>query len=178
MTEKQKLILFSAAAAEAQGLIALLTNSFHVFFGFSGPYTVIGLVEIFYNYATRAITGEVPYRDYPVEYPILGFVVFLIPRLFVSSFFAYRIAFGIELLLFNAAAVFLVARHVAATEGIDRVPGRLAWYTAFFACLCPLLMGPYDLAPMAVAFAAAAFWFSGRNTLGGVTAGINWPIEL
>jgi hypothetical protein len=178
MTEKRRIFAISAAAAGAHGLIALVTNSSPAAFGASGPYTVIGLVEIFYNYAARAANGQVPYRDYLVEYPILGFLVFLIPRLLVSTFFAYRIAYGVQLLLFNAAAVFLVARHVAATEGFERVPSRLGWYTAFFTCLCPFLMGPYDLAPMAVAFAAATFWFSGRDALGGVTAGLGFLMKI
>jgi hypothetical protein len=34
----------------------------------------------------------------------------------------------------------------------------------------PLLIGRYDLAPMALGFAAAHWWFSGRNALGGMTA--------
>jgi hypothetical protein len=136
------------------------------------------MLEIAFDYATLAVNGQVPYRDYLVEYPILGFLVFLIPRLFVADFAGYRIAYGVQLLLFNAVAVFLVARHVAKTEGIDRVPSRLAWYTGFFASLCPLLMGPYDLAPMAVAFAAAHFWFSGRNVAGGVLAGMGFLLKI
>jgi hypothetical protein len=39
-------------------------------------------------------------------------------------------------------------------------------------CLAPLLIGRFELAPMAVAFAAADGWFSGRRVLGGVTAAL------
>ena len=41
--------------------------------------------EIYYDYASRAVRGEIPYRDYLVEYPILSFPLFLIPRLVVSD---------------------------------------------------------------------------------------------
>ena len=178
MSERQRILALAGAAAGLQGLIALVTNSFRIFFGAFGPYSVTGMVEIFFDYAGRPMHGQVPYRDYLVEYPILGFLLFLIPRLFVSSFSGYRIAFGVQLLLFNAAAVFLLARRIAEEEGIAVVPSRLAWYTAFFASLCPLLMGPYDLAPMAVAFAAAHTWFLRRNALGGFLAGVGVLLKI
>jgi hypothetical protein len=178
MTANQKVLAISAAAAGAHCLIALVTNSFRIFFGVFGPFCVTGMLEIFFDYANHAVNGQVPYRDYLIEYPILGFLVFLIPRLFASEFAAYRIAFGMQLLLFNAVAVYLVARHVWKAEGVERVASRLAWYTAFFASLCPLLMGPYDLAPMAVAFAAAHLWFGGHSALGGATAAVGFLMKI
>jgi hypothetical protein len=178
MTEQQKVISISVAAAVAQGLIALVTNVFPIFFGTYGPHVVTGMLDVYYDYTTRAMQGAVPYRDYVIEYPILGFLTCAIPLLFVSGYTEYRIGLGVELLLFNAAAVYLAARQVAAEEGIARVPSRLAWYTAFFGSLCPLLMGPYDLAPMAVAFAAALAWFHRRNALGGFLAGVGVLMKI
>jgi hypothetical protein len=178
MSKQRSILVLTAAAAILHALIALITNSFRPFFGVFGPFSVTGMLEIFFEYANRAMQGQVPYRDYLVEYPPLAFLVFLIPRLFVTRFTAYRVAFGLLLLVFNAVAVFLVARHVERTEGLERVPGRLAWYTGYFASLCPLLMGPYDLAPMAVAFAAADFWFAGWNALGGVLAGLGVLLKV
>jgi hypothetical protein len=178
MTEGRKVAVIAAATAGVHALIACVTNSYRVFFGTFGPNSVTGMLEIFFDYAERAMNGQVPYRDYLIEYPVLAFVIFLIPRLFVATFSGYRVAFGVELLLFNSVAVFLVARHVAKEEGIARVPSRLAWYTAFFASLCPLLMGPYDLAPMALAFAAAHAWFGRRNALGGFLAGLGVLVKI
>ncbi len=178
LSESRRILAVSAVAVGVQCLIALITNSNRIFFGTYGPYSVTGMLEIFFHYATRALRGEVPYRDYLVEYPLLGFLVFLIPRLLVSDLFSYRIVYGLQLLLFNSLAVLVVARRVARAEGIDRVPSRLAWYTAFFASLCPLLMGPYDLAPMAVAFLAAHLWFTGRNGPGGIAAGLGVLLKI
>ncbi|HZW31112.1 MAG TPA: hypothetical protein VFF52_10420 [Isosphaeraceae bacterium] len=127
---------------------------------------------IYYDYASQAMEGRVPYRDYLVEYPLLTFPLFLVPRLFVSDFAGYCIAFGVEMLLFDAAAIVLLARQVAATEGTGPVAGRLAWYTVYCASLAPLVVGRFELAPMVLAFAAAGWWFSGRNRLGGFTAGL------
>ncbi len=128
--------------------------------------------RIYYDYSSQAVAGQVPYRDYLVEYPILTFPLFLIPRLVVSDFAGYCIAFGVEMWLFDVAAIVLLASHVAATEGPERVAGRLAWYTAYCAILSPLVVGRFELAPMVLAFAAARWWFSGWAVLGGVTAGL------
>jgi hypothetical protein len=134
--------------------------------------------RIYYDYATRAVAGQVPYRDYLVEYPILTFPLFLIPRLFVSGFASYCIAFGVEMWLFDVAAIVLLARHVAETDGAGRVAGRLAWYTAYCVILAPVVVGRFELAPTVLAFAAARWWFSGRSGLGGVTAGLGALMKI
>ena len=134
--------------------------------------------RIYYDYASQAMQGQVPYRDYLVEYPILTFPLFLVPRLFVSGFASYCIAFAAEMLLFDVAAIVLIARHVAETEGPARVAGRLAWYTVFCASLAPLVVGRFELAPMVFAFAAARWWFAGRSVLGGLTAGVGALLKV
>jgi hypothetical protein len=127
--------------------------------------------RLYFNYADAAVHGQVPYRDYLVEYPVLSFPLFLLPRLLVSDFASYRIAFAVEMLLFDAAAIVLIARQVEQTDGARHVPARLAWYTLYCASLAPLVVGRFELAPMVLGFAAARWWFAGRTALGGFTAG-------
>jgi Glycosyltransferase family 87 len=134
--------------------------------------------RIYYDYASQAIQGQVPYRDYLVEYPILALPLFLVPRLFVSDFARYCIVFAAEMLLFDVAAIVLIARHVAENEGAARVAGRLAWYSVYCASLAPLVVGRFELAPMVFAFAAARWWLSGRNVLGGFTAGLGALLKV
>src|SRR5262245_5294210 len=134
--------------------------------------------RIYYDYSSQAVGGQVPYRDYLVEYPILSFPLFLVPRLFVSDFTSYCIAFGAEMLLFDIATIVLLARHIAETEGAGRVPERLAWYTVYCIILAPLVVGRFELPPMVLAFAAARWWFTGRNVLGGITAGLGALMKL
>jgi len=143
-----------------------------VFLWSQGPRSIYGDVELYFAYASRAIKGEVPYRDYSIEYPIGALPLFLLPRLFARDIEAYRIAFGVEMLLCNAVTVLLVARQVRCSQGLSRVPARLGWYTLFFTSLCPLLLGRYDLAPTAMAFAACYSWNTGRRGLGGILAGV------
>jgi hypothetical protein len=159
-------------------LIMWVSTSLPIFYGYEGPNTIRTTHERYYGYASRAVHGEIPYRDYVIEYPILGFFVFLIPRLIASNFRSYQVSFATEMLLFDVLAVYLVARRVERDEGIERVVPRLVWYTVFFASLCPMLVGRYDVAPMALAFAAADWWFSGRAVLGGVTAAVGALLKI
>lgn len=126
----------------------------------------------YYDYATMGLSGELPYRDFPFEYPVLSFPLFLIPRLLTADFERYRVAFVAEMFLFDAAAIVLVARHGGRAWGAETVARRLGWYTLYGFLLGPLLIGRFELAPMTFAFAAATWWFSGRRTLGGSVAAL------
>jgi hypothetical protein len=179
MIVNNKVVAYSVAASSLHALIAGATNSHRVFYGSVGRgWCVYDTLHLYFTYASKAMEGRIPYRDYLIEYPIFSFPLFLLPRLLTASPRMYKVGFVIELLLFNAVAVYLVARRVERTEGIERVPGRLGWYTLFFASLCPLLTGRYDLAPMALSFAAASLWFSGRQVLGGVVAGVGTFMKI
>jgi hypothetical protein len=177
---KQKIIIYTLRAAISQAIIALMMSMIPFFYyGLTGP-NLLFSSEVFryFNYASKAMNGLVPYRDYMIEYPVFALPLFLIPRLFVAGWAGYRLLFGIEMLLINAAAVYLVACYVRLKEGIEQVPARLVWYTLFFLSLSPLLIARFDLAPMTFAFAAAFWWFTGRNNFGGMTAGIGTLIKI
>src|SRR4051794_5079944 len=47
--------------------------------------------RFYYKNASRALGGELPYRDFLFEYPVFSFPLFLIPRLLVSDLGGYRI---------------------------------------------------------------------------------------
>ena len=122
--------------------------------------------RIYFDYASRALAGAVPYRDYVVEYPPLAVPVLLVPRLATARFDVYVLLFATEMLLFDALAVYLVASYTKMHDGLARVPARLLWYTVFLAALYIVAGSRYDLAPAAVAFAGAVSWFGGRPVLG------------
>ncbi len=133
---------------------------------------------IYFDYSSRAVEGQVPYRDFLVEYPILSFPLFLIPRLLTNDFRRYCILFGAEMLLFDLAALVLIARHVAVRGTASHVAAALGWYTLYCVVLSPLVVGRFELAPMVLAFLAAHWWFSGRNVLGGFTAGLGTLMKI
>jgi hypothetical protein len=128
--------------------------------------------DIYFRYATMALEGKVPYREYRVEYPPLALPLFLVPKLIARGVAGFKFAFAAEMLLFNAATVWLVASWVAQRQGLARVRSRLAWYTIYFLLLSRLLMSRYDAAPMFLGFGGFVWWFSGRNRLGGLTSSL------
>ena len=132
----------------------------------------------YYDYASETLSGKIPYRDFPFEYPLLSYPLFLIPRLLVSDFESYRFAFMGEMFLFDVAAIVLIARHGGLSAGTRTVARRLGWYTLYCFLLAPLVIGRFELAPMALAFAATCWWFSGRAIRGGVTAGLGALMKI
>ena len=138
--------------------------------GLFGQFGIAALhdVRIYFDYGSRVLAGGVPYRDYHVEYPPLALILFVLPRLGASRFVPYPVLFAAEMLIFDAAVVWLLAAHTAAREGVRAVPVRLAWYTAAFGALYPVVGTRYDLAPAALAFAGALAWFGGRPAAGGL----------
>jgi hypothetical protein len=185
MTRITKLTLCILIAVTAHAAIFAVTDAClraaNAALRSSGPADV-GAVEwshrYYYDYASEALAGRVPYRDFPFEYPILSYPLFLIPRLLVSEFEGYRVAFMAEMLLFDVAAIVLIARHGGDVEPVGVVAGRLVWYTLYCFLLAPLVIGRFELAPMVLAFAAASWWFSGRAVLGGVTAGLGTLMKV
>ena len=128
--------------------------------------------DAYCKYARMTLEGYVPYRDFRIEYPPLALPLFLAPGLISLGVNGYRIAFAVEMLLFNAATVWLVADWVERRQGLGRVRSRLAWYSVFFALMARHVVVRYDSAPTLLAFAASAWWFSGRGGLGGMTAAL------
>ena len=79
-------------------------------------------IRLYLKFAGPILEGRWPYRDYPVEYPILSIPVFAAPLVAGSNLDTYKIAFVVEMLLFDAVLTWLVARQVEATAGIEQVP--------------------------------------------------------
>lgn len=168
--------IFAAIAAHA--LIFAGAASWVGSFGSIDVGAVAWSHRYYYDYASEALSGRIPYRDFPFEYPVLTYPLFLIPRLFVSGFEAYRFAFLAEMFAFDVAAIVLIARQGGRDVDPATVARRLGWYSLYCFLLGPLIIGRFELAPMALAFAAAAWWYSGQGTLGGIAAGVGALIKV
>ncbi|MDP9491206.1 MAG: glycosyltransferase 87 family protein [Actinomycetota bacterium] len=115
--------------------------------------------------------GQVPYRDFPVEYPPAALPVFLLPALgdgdYRSKFEGMMAGLGVLLIL---------------------VVASISPWAAIFAALAPLLLGSvvltrFDLWPAALTAAALALLLSGRwrfglGVLGLATAAKLYPAVL
>jgi len=123
-------------------------------------------VTPFWQDAIATFNGQLPYRDFPLEYPPLSLVVFLLPVLLPGGglgFYEYRTAFEVVMALCAMALVPVVVATVVRLGGrrtdILVAVGLLA--------VAPLLLGPlwisrYDLWPALLTAAATLAILAGR----------------
>ena len=164
-------LIDALVAVAVQTVLALLIAG-------SRSWTGVGDTDIYFRYATLIRAGQVPYRDFLVEYPPLAIPIFVVPAAIARGVVAYKVAFAGEMLVCNAVAVLLVARWIERREGRDRVAIRLAWYTLVVVFLSRLIVSRYDAAPMLVGFAATLWWSSGQGRLGGMAASVGTAMKL
>jgi Glycosyltransferase family 87 len=117
-------------------------------------------------YGEGVVHGEVPYRDFDVEYPPGALPVFVLPAIGSPSAHGYRSRFDLLMLVCGIGTVAAVA---AALGALGAGPIRLLWALGL-AAVTPLLLGPvvltrYDLWPAALAAAALAALCAGRDRL-------------
>lgn len=122
-------------------------------------------VKLFQTFGERMLGGEIPYRDFFVEYPPGALPAFVLPALGSSE--DYVILFKGLQIGFGAIAIALVALTLSLLGASRR---RLLLATAF-AALAPLALGPtvlnrYDLWPAALLAGALAALVSDRARLG------------
>jgi uncharacterized membrane protein len=119
---------------------------------------------VYQDYGERMAAGEMPYRDFELEYPPGALPVFWLPTLGPAEH--YRSIFEILMWTCAAALLALVVRTVA-DRGVS--PGRVLG-AAVLVGLFPLLLGSvvltrYDLWPAALTAAALAALLAGRERL-------------
>jgi hypothetical protein len=117
-------------------------------------------------YGEAVVDGEVPYRDFDVEYPPGALPVFVLPAVGSPSAHGYRSRFDLLMLVCGIGAIGAVA---AALGALGAGPIRLLWALGL-AAVTPLLLGPvvltrYDLWPAALATAALAALCAARGRL-------------
>lgn len=134
--------------------------------------------DIYHRYAGFILAGQIPYRDFRVEYPPLAVPLFVLPALVATGRDPYRFAFAVEMFLCNAVAVLAVAGWVERREGLRRVPYRLARYTVLYMLLARFVVIRYDAAAALAGFCAAAWWFSGRPRRGGAMAAVGALLKI
>ena len=123
------------------------------------------------RYGTAIIDhGQVPYRDFAVEYPPGALTVFLVPSLFAN----YASAFAWEMAACGVALVWVAAA----------VRRRAALYIALAPVLAgSLILSRFDLWPALLTLAALAALLEERHRLGwgllgGAVAAKLWPLVI
>ncbi len=134
--------------------------------------------RLYFSVAERVSQGQVPYRDFPLEYPVGSLPQLLLPFLAGRDVPSYRAAYAAEMLLVNALLILALAAHVERREGRAAVPRRLAWYLLCYLFLCRLIVSNLDVVPALLAFLAAAGWCAGRPIVGGTLAAAGGLVKV
>ena len=117
------------------------------------------------RFGDAVVDGQVPYRDFDIEYPPGALPAFILPSLAAED--DYRTVFEVLMLLCGLGAVVLVARTLDAA-GADR---RRLLAGCALAGLAPLVLGTviltrFDLWPALLSVGALAALAGGRERLG------------
>ena len=170
-----------AAALVAVTLFVVAWSLLHV--GFYRHKQVLD-TPIYQRYGNAIARGDVPYRDFSVEYPPGALAVFALPGLAepgseqnVTS--GFRKTFETLMWICGAAALIAMAFALRA----ERAPPPHVWGALAFAALAPLALGSvvlsrFDLWPAALVAAAVAALVSGRWRLGSVVLGLAVSVKL
>jgi glycosyl transferase family 87 len=154
------------AALAAAAVFAAAWTAVH--YGFYADNHIVD-TPVYQRYGDAIVGGNVPYRDFTIEYPPAAVPTFAVPSLIVSrgaSRSAYDRAFGLLMAICGAAVVALVALTLVRDRAST---ARLAAGCAL-AALAPLALGSvlltrFDLWPAALVAAAIAALVCGRDRL-------------
>jgi Glycosyltransferase family 87 len=133
--------------------------------------------SLFQSYGDRTLGGDVPYRDFSLEYPPGALPAFVVPSLapardYDTWFSAFEVAGGLACILFVALAM-----------AVPAVPDRRLYAAVSITALAPLALGPlalhrYDLYAAAFAVGAVAALAHGRQRLGFVALGLGTAAKI
>lgn len=126
-------------------------------------YTVAPDVEMYFDYSSQILQGQLPYQDFEVVYPPLTLVFFLLPRFIAADLNAFVTVFAIEMLLFDLVGLLIIS-------AMSRRLGIPLWSTLTIYTLAVLAVGSiivqrYDLVPAIMVLLALYTFSQGRRKI-------------
>jgi hypothetical protein len=134
-------------------------------------------MEEYFDYAQRTLDGQVPYRDFTIEYPPGALPVLLAPA---PADQGYYDRFRLLMLALGAAAIGLlvVALFLAGADAAELAAGVLVPATLPFTLNPGLVFERYDLWPAALVLFALVALLRGRRAVGLATLGVGAAAKL
>jgi uncharacterized membrane protein len=124
------------------------------------PYSA---VVVYFNYASQVLDGNVPYRDFSMEYPPFALVFFLIPRMFASTWQRFSLAFQTEVLIFDLISLFII--YLIARR-LGKAPWKLLTiYTLAFLAMGPIVGQQFDIFPAVLTLLSLYFFWRGQHKI-------------
>jgi hypothetical protein len=138
-------------------------------------------LSLYYRYSSSIVQGQIPYRDFPVEYPPLALLPMVLPQLltgFVHSFRAYLIGLMVQNALLCSAVGLLVAKIAARHHSQAFSRRTLAIYSLFVVINAPLILLRFDILPALLTVLALWFVIIARPSLAGIALGLGIMTKL
>ena len=128
---------------------------------------------VYERYGERVASGDMPYRDFAVEYPPGALIPFVLPALISSTSDRFETAFEVLMTVFLAAICGLI---VIALQALRAPPGRIALSVGAFVLgatlLGPFILTRFDLYAATLTLAAMCAILQRRLTLGPILLGL------
>ena len=128
---------------------------------------------VYQRYGERIAGGDLPYRNFAVEYPPGALVPFVLPALVSESRGAYDEAFRVLMLISLAVIASLLVLSLDALEASAlRVAASVSAFLLGVALLGPFVLTRFDLYAAAVTLAAICAILHRRDRLGSALLGV------
>ncbi|HSW58739.1 MAG TPA: glycosyltransferase family 87 protein [Dehalococcoidales bacterium] len=139
---------------------ALITAVFFLLFQtiYRIQYTPTG---IFFDFATSIIQGQMPYRDFALEYPPFSLLFFILPRLLTDQWIIFSVLYQMETWIFALLGLWYVYK-------IARRLGKSPWqlmapYTAGILVIGPIIGQQYDIFPAVMTLISVYYFWTGKH---------------
>lgn len=137
----------------------------------------VGDTPAYERYGRAILGGDVPYRDFYVEYPPAALPVFALPAMGADD--GYGTRFKLLMLALGVALAATVATTVAATGASKlAVAGAVGLVAVTPAALGPVVLANYDLWPALLATAGLAALVFGRSATAGALLGVGFAAKV
>jgi uncharacterized membrane protein len=118
-------------------------------------------VELYLSYADLMKNGQIPYRDFTVEYPPLALLLLLIPRLFSANIAGYADGFAILMLAFNLLGLYFASRLSRLLKTNHFLTSVI--YTFSFFIIGDIAINRFDVVPAVLSLAAIYYFLKGGD---------------
>ena len=134
---------------------------------------------VYQRYGEQIAGGDLPYRDFAVEYPPGALVPFVLPALVTEESGGYDTAFrALMLIAFGAISVLLVVSLEALGASGRRILGSVTAFVAGIVTLGPFVLTRFDLYAAAFTLAAICAVLHGRDRLGSILLGVSIATKI
>ena len=135
-------------------------------------------LSIYYQDSLQLLLGQLPYRDFVLEYPPLALLPFALPRLATFGLPIDFIGYVWLFLIQNAIFSTLIALVIVQIRGLRAAGPALALYALLVAVSAPLLPWRYDLFPALLTVLALLCLLRQRPGWAGIWLGLGVAAKL